>query len=54
MKPQAGKVYALTSADGPCIAKGNTWEESVVEEERICYNCGDKETDCTCDRNSDH
>ena len=30
-KPQEGKVYALTSASGPCIAKGNSWEESEVK-----------------------
>lgn len=27
-KPKQGNVYALTSADGPCIANGNSWEES--------------------------
>lgn len=30
-KPEAGKVYALTGT-GPCVAAGNTWAESVVEE----------------------
>tara|TARA_R110000751_G_scaffold4090_4_gene19015 strand:- start:121 stop:330 length:210 start_codon:yes stop_codon:yes gene_type:complete len=29
MKPEPGKTYALTSASGPSIANGNTWEESV-------------------------
>ena len=33
-KPDAGKTYALTGARGtPCIAAGNTWEESVVNGE---------------------
>ena len=33
-KPEAGKTYALTGARGtPCIAAGNTWEESVVNGE---------------------
>ena len=32
-KPEAGKVYALTGAAGTrCIANGNTWKESEVDE----------------------
>ena len=33
-KPEAGKIYALTGGPGtPSIAAGNTWEESVVDEQ---------------------
>ena len=32
-KPEPGKIYSLTGAPGvACIANGNTWEESVVED----------------------
>ena len=32
-KPEAGKVYALTGGPGSrCIANGNTWKESEVDE----------------------
>ena len=32
-KPEAGKVYALTGArDARCIANGNTWAESEVQD----------------------
>jgi len=32
-KPEAGKVYALTGGPGSrCIANGNTWKESEVED----------------------
>ena len=32
-KPEAGKTYALTGARGTkCIANGNSWSESEVEE----------------------
>ena len=32
--PRPGKIYALTGGPGtPCIAAGNSWEESVVEED---------------------
>jgi hypothetical protein len=31
--PRPGKIYALTGGPGtPCIAAGNTWEESLVKE----------------------
>ena len=33
-KPEAGKVYALTGGPGSrCIANGNTWKESEVDQE---------------------
>ena len=33
-KPEEGKVYALTGAPGArCIANGNTWKESEVEDD---------------------
>ena len=33
-KPEAGKLYALTGDPGSrCIANGDTWEDSVVEDE---------------------
>ena len=33
-KPEEGKVYALTGGPGDkCIANGNTWSDSVVEED---------------------
>ena len=33
-KPLAGKVYALTGGpDARCIANGNSWSESIVEED---------------------
>lgn len=32
--PRPGKIYALTGGPGtPCIAAGNSWEESVVKED---------------------
>lgn len=32
-KPEAGKVYALTGGPGSrCIANGNSWKESEVED----------------------
>ena len=31
--PRPGKIYALTGGPGtPCIAAGNSWEESLVKE----------------------
>ena len=31
--PKYGKVYRLTGASGtPCVANGNTWEESIVHD----------------------
>ena len=34
-KPQPGKIYSLTGGPGtPSIAAGNTWEESLVKEEK--------------------
>ena len=34
-KPEEGKVYALTGAPGSrCIANGNTWKESEVQEDQ--------------------
>ena len=34
-KPEPGKVYSLTGGPGtPSIAAGNTWEESLVKEEK--------------------
>jgi hypothetical protein len=33
-KPEEGKVYALTGAKGTaCIANGNTWKESEVNDD---------------------
>ena len=33
-KPIPGKIYSLTGGPGtPCIANGNTWEESEVQAE---------------------
>ena len=32
-KPEYGKIYSLTSANGPSIAGGNTWAESEIKEE---------------------
>ena len=33
-KPEDGKVYSLTGAKGtPCIANGNTWKESEVNDD---------------------
>ena len=33
-KPEPGKIYSLTGGPGtPSIAAGNTWEESVVDEQ---------------------
>lgn len=32
-KPEDGKIYSLTSANGPSIASGNTWAESEIKEE---------------------
>ena len=33
-KPEPGKIYALTGGPGTrCIANGNTWKESEVNEE---------------------
>ena len=35
-KPVAGKTYALTGARGTrCIANGNSWAESEVQEEHV-------------------
>ena len=32
-KPEEGKVYALTGGPGTrCIANGNTWKDSEVED----------------------
>jgi hypothetical protein len=36
-KPEQGKVYALTST-GPCIAKGNSWEQSEVQSNLTVLN----------------
>ena len=34
-KPEPGKVYALTGGPGArCIANGNTWKDSVVEDDK--------------------
>ena len=34
-KPKEGKVYALTGGPGDkCIANGNTWSDSVVEDDQ--------------------
>ena len=34
-KPEEGKVYALTGGPGTaCIANGNTWKESEVNDEK--------------------
>lgn len=34
-KPEAGKIYALTGAAGSrCIANGNSWAESEVQEDQ--------------------
>ena len=34
-KPEQGKIYALFGAKGEaCIAKGNTWAESEVKEDK--------------------
>ena len=31
-EPEAGKIYKLFAGPGePCIAAGNTWEESVAD-----------------------
>jgi hypothetical protein len=52
-RPEYGKVYALTSADRPCIAHGNTWVESEVKQadiktkrkrSRPCLICGQPTT----------
>ena len=32
-KPEQGKTYVLTSADGPCIASGDSWADSEVAQE---------------------
>jgi hypothetical protein len=33
-KPEAGKVYALTGGPGSrCIANGNSWKESEVDQD---------------------
>ena len=35
-KPEAGKIYALTGGPGSrCIANGNTWAESEVEQQEL-------------------
>ena len=35
-KPEDGKVYALTGGPGSrCIANGNTWAESEVEQQEL-------------------
>jgi hypothetical protein len=34
-KPEQGKIYSLFGGKGePCIAKGNTWAESEVKEDK--------------------
>ena len=39
-EPQEGKQYMFTgTADDKCIANGNTWEESVVDEFDYCKPC---------------
>ena len=41
-KPEAGKVYALTGGPGSrCIANGNSWKESEVED--LAGNAAGKE-----------
>ena len=51
-KPEPNKLYALTGGTGkPCIANGNTWEESEVKSK--CNRCGVvvfPEDDNCCDR----
>ena len=38
-KPEAGKVYALTGGPGSrCIANGNTWAESEVDQQELQVN----------------
>ena len=40
-KPKAGKVYALTGGPGSrCIANGNTWKESEVNQELAAGDSG--------------
>jgi len=35
-KPEDGKVYALTGGPGSrCIANGNTWAESEVDQQEL-------------------
>jgi len=42
-KPEAGKVYALTGGPGSrCIANGNTWKESEVNQELAAGDAGSK------------
>ena len=41
-KPEANKLYALTGGTGePCIANGNTWAESEVNNESVKITCGE-------------
>ena len=38
-KPEAGKTYALTGGPGSrCIANGNTWAESEVDQQELQVN----------------
>jgi|TARA_B100000900_G_scaffold392576_1_gene388196 hypothetical protein len=40
-KPEAGKVYALTGGPGSrCIANGNSWKESEVDQELAAGDAG--------------
>ena len=56
--PEQGTVYALTGgSDTPCIANGNTWEESVVApvtegSDIFCPTCGEPWDLCTKDGRS--
>ena len=40
-RPEAGKTYALTGARGTsCIANGNTWKDSEVDEHAVTIDWG--------------
>ena len=44
-KPEAGKVYALTGGPGSrCIANGNSWKESEVDQDLAAGADAGKET----------